>query len=95
LIEAQGGNIKRVYSSGGFARSETWRQMMADIFQLHVSIPESYESSCFGAVVVGLLSTNRIDHLQEVNAMVHHTNEHIPNDDYAAVYQKYLMNISK
>jgi len=88
LIEAQGGDIKRVYSSGGFARSETWRQMMADIFQLHVSIPESYESSCFGAVVVGLLATNRIDDLQEVSSMVHHTNEHIPNDDYADVYQK-------
>lgn len=88
LIEAQGGEIKRVYSSGGFARSETWRQMMADVFHLQVSIPKSYESSCFGAVAIGLLSTERIDHLDEVSPMIHHTNEHISNEENHLIYKE-------
>ncbi|MDQ0971343.1 FGGY type gluconate kinase [Neobacillus niacini] len=39
----------KIMATGGFARSELWRQMMADIFNQEVVVPESFESSCLGA----------------------------------------------
>ena len=41
-------------ATGGFAKSEVWRQMMADIFDTDLIVPESYESSCLGACVLGM-----------------------------------------
>ena len=43
--------VTSIKATGGFARSKVWRQMMADIFDHNVIIPESYESS---KVVVAL-----------------------------------------
>lgn len=38
-----------IKANGGFVRSPLWRQMMADIFETPLFIPESYQSVCFGA----------------------------------------------
>ena len=45
---------KMIKATGGFAKSEVWRQMMSDIFDTELVVPESYESSCLGACVLGL-----------------------------------------
>lgn len=95
IIEDQGGVIERVYASGGFAKSETWRQMMADIFQLNILIPESCESSCFGAVLLGLLAIKEISSFEEVESLVHLSNEHIPNHDLAETYDNIFVKYSK
>ncbi|MBN4925186.1 hypothetical protein IDG59_14760, partial [Staphylococcus sp. EG-SA-1] len=38
---------KMIKATGGFAKSEVWRQMMSDIFDTELVVPESYESSCY------------------------------------------------
>ena len=45
---------KKIQATGGFARSDLWKQMLADIFNQEVNIPESFESSCLGAVILGM-----------------------------------------
>ncbi len=40
-------------ASGGFAKSETWLQMAADIFQMKVQVLQTTEGSCWGAVMIG------------------------------------------
>ncbi len=40
-------------ASGGFAKSETWLQMAADIFQMKVQVLQTTEGSCWGAVMMG------------------------------------------
>ncbi|MDU6507592.1 MAG: gluconokinase, partial [Staphylococcus sp.] len=51
LIEVMNETPNTIKATGGFAKSEVWRQMMADIFDTDVIVPESYESSCLGACV--------------------------------------------
>lgn len=84
------GTPDKVLATGGFARSSLWRQMMADIFNQEVIVPESFESSCLGAAVLGLYAIRRIDSLDAVFSMIGSTHQHHPNKAHAKVYKQLL-----
>lgn len=52
LIEKN--NIKIIYANGGFSDSIFWVQLLSDVFNLPVYVPEMEESSTLGAVMVGM-----------------------------------------
>ena len=84
------GEVKSVKAAGGFARSPLWRQMLADIFAREVSIPESYESSCLGAAILGFYALGEFDNLTcsiNINRDVY---QHEPIADNVAVYRQIL-----
>lgn len=81
---------KQIQATGGFARSALWRQMMADIFDQDVYVPEDYESSCLGAAVLGMYALGTVDSLEVVSEMVGATHHHTPNREHAAVYMELL-----
>lgn len=81
------GEPTKIHATGGFARSELWRQMMADIFNHEVIIPESFESSCLGAAILGLYSLGEVDSLNVVSEMVGATHRHVPIDENVAIYE--------
>ncbi|MFC5652692.1 gluconokinase [Paenibacillus solisilvae] len=89
-LEESIGRPKVIKATGGFARSSLWRQMMADIFDQNVVVPESFESSCLGAVVLGLLATGKAESLSVVSSMVGTTHEHEPVKESAAIYHELL-----
>lgn len=64
--------------------------MMADIFDQDVIIPESIESSCLGAAVLGLYALGRIDSLSAVSGMIGSTYRHQPDPDSVRVYRELL-----
>lgn len=82
------GEPTQIQATGGFARSELWRQMMADIFNQKLSVPESFESSCLGAVILGLYGLGEIDSLDVVKEMVGTTNHHTPNPENVEIYKE-------
>ncbi|THF79568.1 gluconokinase [Cohnella fermenti] len=84
------GEPKRILATGGFARSPLWRQMMADIFDQEVVVPESYESSCLGAVILGLAAFGDANAFSRVGAMVGATHAHSPNPEASATYRELL-----
>jgi len=90
MIEGIAGKPKAIQATGGFARSELWRQMLADIFEQEVNIPESFESSALGAAVLGMKSLGIIDDLSVVQDMVGVTNKHQPNPDNFEAYRELL-----
>lgn len=81
------GEPKKIQATGGFARSELWRQMMADIFNQDVYIPESFESSCLGAAILGLYSLGEIENMNVVSDMIGATFHHTPNPESVAIYE--------
>lgn len=89
-LEETTGRPRRIHATGGFARSELWRQMMADVFDREVVIPESFESSCLGAVVLGLVALGRADSFAVVSRMVGATLAHQPDEQAAALYRRLL-----
>ena len=84
------GTPKRVQATGGFARSELWRQMLADIFDQEVEVPESFESSCLGAVVLGMYGNGMIDSLEEVKDMVGSVHSHQPDPKATEAYNRLM-----
>ncbi|WP_312470696.1 gluconokinase [Neobacillus sp.] len=90
LTECMDGPVTRIQATGGFARSEVWRQMMSDIFESEVVVPESYESSCLGACILGLYATGKIDSFEVVSEMVGNTYKHTPKEEAAKEYRQLL-----
>lgn len=84
------GKPVRVQATGGFARSKLWRQMLADVFDQEVTVPESFESSCLGAVVLGMYGLGEILSLSEVKKMVDGIHAHQPNQEATDAYRKLL-----
>lgn len=84
------GKPERVQATGGFARSELWRQMLADVFDQEVTVPESFESSCLGAVVLGMYGLGEISSLNEAKRMVGGIHAHQPNPEATEAYRKLL-----
>ncbi len=76
----------KIQATGGFARSELWRQMMADIFNQEVSIPESFESSCLGAIVLGMYALGEIDDFSIISEWVGSTHIHNPIEENVNIY---------
>lgn len=78
----------KIQATGGFTRSPLWCQIMADIFDQEVFVPESAESACLGAAVLGLYSMGEIDSLQEVSRMVGASHCHVPVKRNVEVYRE-------
>jgi gluconokinase len=90
LTECMDGPVTRIQATGGFARSEAWRQMMADIFDSELVVPESFESSCLGACILGLYALGKIDSFDVVSDMVGSTHKHTPKEEAVQEYRKLL-----
>lgn len=88
LVEVMNETPSKIKATGGFAKSEVWRQMMADIFDTDLIVPESYESSCLGACVLGLKALGEIKDFSIIEKMVGTTNAHKPNQETVKVYQQ-------
>ncbi|KWW20986.1 MULTISPECIES: gluconokinase [Peribacillus] len=86
------GAPEKIHASGGFVRSKLWRQIMADVFNQNVTIPESFESSSLGAAVLGLYALGEIESLDEVEGMIGDTDELVPIEANVKVYEE-LMSI--
>lgn len=90
LNEVMDTSIHTVKATGGFSRSPLWRQIMADIFDLEVSIPQSYESSCLGACVLGMYANGEIDDFSHVTSMIGTTYTHTPEVGTRKTYKELM-----
>jgi gluconokinase len=77
----------KIHATGGFARSDLWRQMLADIFNHEVIIPESFESSCLGAIVLGMYALGKIDDFTIISEWIGTTHAHQPKEENVEIYE--------
>lgn len=82
------GEPKEIMATGGFARSTLWRQMLADIFESPVTIPETFESGCLAATVLAMKSIGAIDDISEIKNYIGKTNTYQPNEENYGVYRE-------
>ncbi len=84
------GNPASVTATGGFARAEVWRQMLADVLNCPVNIPNSFESGCLGAITMAMKSLGMIENYEIIKTLVGDISSYQPNQDAVNVYQNYL-----
>ncbi len=69
-LERLAGKPNTLYASGGFARSSLWVQIVADIFGQSVFVPESHQSSAWGAAWVSLVGIGEVSSLEGIKDFI-------------------------
>ena len=82
------GSPKEIMATGGFARSELWRQMLADIFESPVTIPTAFESGALAAVTIAKKSLGLIDDISVIKDYIGETHTYQPNKENYAAYRE-------
>ncbi|PRO66306.1 gluconokinase [Alkalicoccus urumqiensis] len=77
-----------LYASGGFARSPFWVQLLADIFEETVHLPESHQSSAWGAAWTSLTASGETDGLDAVAGSIPMGTPVHPDAASSAVYRQ-------
>lgn len=81
------GNPDKIHASGGFAQSDFWRQMVADIFDVDIQVSQTVESSALGAVILGRYALGEISSLEEGAQIVETAQNNQPNPENVAIYK--------
>lgn len=91
-VRALVGEPVSVTATGGFARSQVWRQMLADILNCPVNIPDSFESGCLGAAMMAMQSLGMIDSLDTPlnKQFIGKVSSYQPSPAAVKVYQRYI-----
>ena len=80
--------VDKIRISGGGSQSDVICQITADIFNRPVSRIQSYECSSLGCAIAGFIAAGEFKTKQEaVEAMVHQSQEFIPNPENVAKYE--------
>ncbi|MDD4461297.1 MAG: gluconokinase [Eubacteriales bacterium] len=86
LASISGSSIQ-IRANGGYARSEIWPQMQADLFGQPIAVSTVSEASALGAAYLGMLAAGTVSHLGEtLPAMAVHKIFQ-PDPAQSAVYQ--------
>jgi gluconokinase len=64
MIEKIDGNVKQIIANGGYANSDIWLQIQADIFNKEIAVAGTTEASVFGAAYVGMAAVGDIKSLK-------------------------------
>lgn len=89
-LEQSGGRVTKLRASGGFARSELWQQMLADIFDRTIEVPRIIESSAFGAAAIAFWALGEWDSLAQVEDRVEIAQTKMPVAENVRRYRQIL-----
>ncbi len=89
IIDSLGANIASVRLSGGGARSQLWRQMLAAVFGRPVSTLATQEGSAYGAALLAMTATGAFASVPEAcRATISETESLLPGGDATAAYRE-------
>ncbi|GGE04447.1 gluconate kinase [Marinithermofilum abyssi] len=88
VLEELTGPSGRVLVSGGMARYPLALQMMADVFEQNVLLPEVEEASAMGAAALALVALGYWEDIQEVKRWIAIRQQIQPAAEHVRVYRK-------
>ena len=65
IVASLGVEVKVVRASGGGARSELWRGILAAVFGVPIATLESQEGSAYGAALLAMVGSGRFGSVEE------------------------------
>lgn len=81
-----GVRLDRLRITGGGAKSPMWRQILADVLQARIELPETADAS-FGCALVAGLGVGAYGSVEDMQRAVRITDTHDPDPQRAADYQ--------
>ncbi|MDR7076948.1 gluconokinase [Neobacillus niacini] len=94
-LERLAGEPQKIYVNGGLARSPLWLQMMADIFEAEIYVPESHHSAAWGAAWTALVGIGKVDSFEEIKKNIPMGDAVLPNKENSKVYKAIYENYEK
>ena len=82
------GEAREIRASGGFARSEIWRQIMTDMFGVPVAVPHNHESSSLGAALLAFYGVRAIESLDVCSHFIRVVDKAEPDPVYQTRYSQ-------
>ena len=89
-LQEEIGEFKTVKATGGLIKNNFFRQLLADVFQCEINVPDSYESGSLGAAVLGLYALGKIPDLKAIYQMLGQSSQYQPIPENVKVYQKII-----
>lgn len=82
------GEIKDIRVSGSFTKSELWLQILSDILNEELTLPNNSEGAAFGAAVLGFIASGRLKSISDTAQLVTPRKKYQPNSENTATYQE-------
>ena len=94
IMQDMGIDIQKIYLTGGGSRSEFWRQMQADVYNVPVALTNASEGAAYGVAILAGVGTGVWKSVPEATeAVIRETQTHEPDADsakfYARVHKQY------
>lgn len=86
-LKQSGVEPKEFRVTGGFTKSTLWPQIMADIFEKDILVPEGGSSACFGSALLAMKALEKIENFSDVKNKVMIKYQHKPSPDNVEVYR--------
>jgi len=90
VLEHLSGPPRQIRASGGFAQSDLWCQMAADLFGVPVVVPQITEASALGACLLGQQALQMPCQDVTESATISIKTQHNPNSHNTAIYRHYV-----
>jgi xylulokinase len=86
---AQGTEVSEIRLIGGGAESGLWRQIIADVFQREMQIPEAMRAAgCLGAAMAGGIAVGMFKDFSDASEIVKVTDKVQPRPGFAQIYNE-------
>lgn len=85
-LRRAGYEVDEVRATGGFARSDMWRQLLTDVLGMPVGFAAEHEGSALGAALLGMQALGLIDSIDRAAELVPTTETLEPDTGAARVY---------
>lgn len=85
-VESMAVSVDSTFLLGGFVQSSLGRQMLADVYEHDVVIPESYESGSLAAMFLAKMSLGLENKLEDISKYIGSEKRYTPDE---TVYEKY------
>lgn len=82
------GDLSEIKATGGFARSELWRQITADIFEATITVPSDFESGALAAVIMAKKALGEIDSIEQIKDYLGETKSYAPKEKNFEAYRE-------
>ncbi|MEH7072528.1 gluconokinase [Neobacillus drentensis] len=94
-LERLAGKHQKIFVNGGLSRSPLWLQMMADVFDAEIYVPESYHSAAWGAAWTALVGTGKVYSFEDIKNNIPMGEAIVPIKENVENYKKVYDNYGK
>lgn len=82
------GEIKDIRVSGSFTKSELWLQILSDVLNQKLTMPDNSEGAAFGAAVLGFIASGRLKGINDTAELIQARKIYQPIKENVQIYRE-------